>query len=247
MSSINSLSESLPKISTSRLATGSESDTNLRYKNADRGKNISDVDNVPILPSLYDDKMRRLLQLNPLLSTNRVHIPWYRRYTDVIPEKEHQHSFQPYREIQTRDEDIALQHQFGQHECMQEYVSRGMCRYPPAECKRIREAAMTRYNRIKKREEEKKEKKERGAPPPEDTMFVMPGHDIDLTTEFGFSANKKKLVLPVVEFLCKLHVSRERDVVRRRMGKNSKWHSLRTNATVKFNLEEAVLHNKRTA
>ncbi|GFS24011.1 hypothetical protein ElyMa_005147200 [Elysia marginata] len=67
------------------------------------------------------------------------------------------------------------------------------------------------------------------------------------TTEFGFSANKKKLVLPVVEFLCKLHVSRERDVVRRRMGKNSKWHSLRTNATVKFNLEEAVLHNKRTA
>ncbi|RUS79196.1 hypothetical protein EGW08_013054, partial [Elysia chlorotica] len=36
------------------------------------------------------------------------------------------------------------------------------------------------------------------------------------------------MVVPVVEFLCKLHVNRERSVLRRRLSSSSKWHALTT-------------------
>ncbi|KAK3778145.1 hypothetical protein RRG08_052292 [Elysia crispata] len=164
--------ESMVKIERSRSATNDSDvlEVYIRPESiSERGGTISSVENSPMLPSVYEHRMRRLLQLNPPLATNRVHIPWYRRYVDAIPEKDQQFTFQPFREIQTRDEDIALQHQFGYHECMQEYVTRGMCRYPPAECKKFREAAMSRLSRIRRREQEKKEKKQRGGPQQEDT------------------------------------------------------------------------------
>lgn len=246
--SFSSGSYSLPKLSNSRMnmINNDSVESMMRYKSSLGGRNITDVENFPIISSPYDEKMRRMLQLNPQLYTNRVHIPWYRRYTDVIPEKDQQFPHQPYKEIQARDEDIALQHQFGYHECLQEYFVRGMSQNTAAECKRIRDFAMARYDRIKKREEEKKERAQRDAPVIDENTFTLPGQDIDLTTEFGYSANKRKVLSPIVNFLCKLHVNRDRETFRKRLGPNSRWRQLNNDPVLRANLKALVVSNRKT-
>ncbi|GFO43158.1 cyclic nucleotide-binding domain-containing protein 2-like [Plakobranchus ocellatus] len=173
---------------------------------------------VPPIKSPYDEKMEKYVQKNTTLYSNKVYIPWYRRYVHAIPDIEQQEAFQPYREIQTRDEDIALQYLYGTHECMHANVISGKCRLSATQCKYIRELSMSKYTRAQERLETQKEIEKT-----EDHAFTSPGRDIDLTSEFGYSENKKKMVLPAINFLLKQHHRRRRNFSRRPLSPSSKW------------------------
>ncbi|GFO43152.1 cyclic nucleotide-binding domain-containing protein 2-like [Plakobranchus ocellatus] len=113
-------------------------------------------------------------------------------------------------------QNIAIQYLYGTHECMHDYVNKGKCSLSAMQCKVIRTMSVAKYQRAMERRSMKKEK------PAEDQA----------TTELGFSENKKRMLLPVVDFLSKMQTRREINLARQPVPNSSKWHMLKTSRIV---------------
>ncbi|KAI8782468.1 cyclic nucleotide-binding domain-containing protein 2 [Biomphalaria glabrata] len=169
--------------------------------------------------SPYEEALKRSIKTR--LLNNRVYVPWYRAYKfdspqDVVSD------YQPFDEIQRQDEDIALQHFYGERYLLFQD-------YKDPQVKQQRLAVLRMYN--------KKKEKETAA----QAITIVSETD----SIFGPTAHDKQKMKPIIEFFNKMHVNRKRECLARSKQKpNSKWHLL-LKESVREKLRELVQKNKQ--
>ncbi|BFZ04435.1 hypothetical protein BsWGS_07474 [Bradybaena similaris] len=174
------------------------------------------------IPSPYDTaKGNRLYKK---LYPNRVYTPWYRRYVNKLPEVE-SIDFQPFDEVQKVDEDIALQYFYGE-----DAVLRGSV--VDRNYSEKRKTALQSYRRVKDQEERTKaqaaEVSKMGSGAKVKWVQNAKEQAATMESEFGATAVEQKLYSPIVTFLHKLHIGKQRLLRKVVLKTNSKWKILKS-------------------
>ncbi|XP_059178005.1 uncharacterized protein LOC131957296 [Physella acuta] len=175
-----------------------------------------------IVVSPYDVAMKRCAQAK--LMPNKVYVPWYRNYKIPDIPDEIWDDNQPFDELQRRDEDIALQRYYGE-----KYLLFQDLRDPSIRQHRLE--ILRWYNRMKDRKKKSEltlsedsrttsvwptpQAKEYGAPQGKDTRKSV----------FGPSAHEKSVLLPIIQFMFKIHQTRARNNMKQ-LKRSSNWRRL---------------------